>query len=119
MSAKARREQFVEAAIRVMSREGLDRASTRRIAEEASAPHGTFHYAFRGKNEMLMDVVGAVTRQVENIFANAVAPRRGLAAAIGDGLRAFWRHVVGDDGLQLMRYELMIFNRRAPGGTAP
>ncbi len=115
MSAQARREQFVEAAIRVMSREGLDRATTRRIAEEAGAPHGTFHYAFRDKNELLMEVVGAVTRQVEHILTDAVDPRRGLAAAIGDGLRAFWRHVVRDDGLQLMQYELMIFSRRTAG----
>src|SRR6266705_3491496 len=78
MSAQARREQFVEAAIRVMSREGLDRATTRRIAEEAGAPHGTFHYAFRDKNELLMEVVGAVTRQVEHILTDAVDPRRGL-----------------------------------------
>ena len=47
MSAQARREQFVEAAISVMSKEGLDRATTRRIAEEAGAPNGAFNYAFR------------------------------------------------------------------------
>ena len=115
MSAQARREQFVGAAIRVMSREGLDRATTRRIAEEAGVPHGTFHYAFRDKNELLTEVVAAVARQVETILTEAVDPRRGLAAAIGDGLRAFWRHVVGDDGLQLMQYELMIFSRRTAG----
>jgi AcrR family transcriptional regulator len=115
MSAQARREQFVAAAIAVMSREGLERATTRRIAEEAGAPHGAFHYAFRDKNELLTEVVAAVTRQIEGILREAVQPERGLAAAIGDGLRAFWRHVVGDDGLQLMQYELMIFSRRTAG----
>ena len=115
MSAQARREQFVEAAIKVMSREGLDRATTRRIAEEAGAPHGAFHYAFRDKNELLTEVVAAVTRQIENILREAVDPARGLAAAIEDGLRAFWRHAVSDDGLQLMQYELMIFSRRTAG----
>lgn len=98
-----------------MSREGLDRATTRRIAQEAGAPHGTFHYAFRDKNELLTEVVGAVTRQIETILIDAVNPRHGLAAAIGDGLRAFWQHVIGDDGLQLMQYELMIFSRRTAG----
>ena len=40
---------------------------------------------------------------------------RGLAAAIEDGLHAFWQHVVSDDGLQLMQYELTIFCRRTEG----
>ena len=61
MSAQARREQLVEAAIAVMSREGLDRATTRRIADEAGVPNGAFHYAFRDKNELLTHVVGAAS----------------------------------------------------------
>jgi AcrR family transcriptional regulator len=115
ISAQARREQFAEAAIRVMSREGLDSATTRRIAAEAGAPHGTFHYVFRDKNELLVEVVAAVTRQVENILRDAIDPARGLAAAIDDGLRGFWRHVISDDGLQLRQYELVIFSRRTAG----
>ena len=73
------------------------------------------HYAFRDKNELLTEVVAAVTRQIETILREAVDPARGLAAAIEDGLRAFWRHAVSDDGLQLMQYELMIFSRRTAG----
>jgi AcrR family transcriptional regulator len=115
ISADKRREQFVEAAIRVMSREGLDAATTRRIAEEAGAPKGAFHYLFRDKKELLTAVVAAIALQVEQVLREAVDPSRGLAAAIDDGLRAFWRHVVSDDGLQLMQYELVIFGRRTPG----
>ena len=73
------------------------------------------HYAFRDKNELLTAVVGAVTLQVERVLRDAVDPTRGLAAAIDDGLRAFWRFAVGDDGLQLMQYELTIFCCRTPG----
>ncbi len=115
MSTKDRREQFVEAAIKIMSREGLDRATTRRIAAEAGTPHGMFHYAFRDKNELLTEVVAALTRQIENILRDAIDPTRGLAAAISDGLWAFWDHVVSDDGLQLLQYELVIFCRRTKG----
>ena len=115
ISAQDRRSQFVEAAIKVMSREGLERTTTRRIAEEAGAPQGAFHYAFRDKNELLTDVVGAVTMQVERVLRDAVDPTLGLAAAIEDGLQAFWQHVVSDDGLQLMQYELTIFCQRTEG----
>jgi AcrR family transcriptional regulator len=115
VSAQARREQLVAAAIRVMSREGLDAATTRRIAEEAGAPLSAFHYAFRDKNELLTEVVGAITLQIETILREAVDPSMGLAAAINNGLRAFWRYAVSDDGLQLMQYELAIFCRRTEG----
>ena len=114
-SAEARREEFVEAAIKVMAREGLDHATTRRIAEEAGAPQGIFHYLFRGKTELLAAVTGAVTQQVEQVLREAVDPRKGLAAAISDAVHAFWQHVLSDDGLQLMQYELVIYCRRTPG----
>jgi AcrR family transcriptional regulator len=115
VSAQARREQFVEAAIRVMGREGLDATTTRRIAEEAGAPQSAFHYAFRDKNELLTEVIAAVTLEIEKILREAVDPTKGLAAAINDGLRAFWRYAISDDGLQLMQYELTIFCRRTEG----
>jgi len=114
-SAEARREEFVEAAIKVMAREGLDHATTRRIAEEAGAPQGIFHYLFRGKTELLAAVTGAVTEQVEQVLREAVDPRKGLAAAISDAVQVFWQHVLSDDGLQLMQYELVIYCRRTPG----
>ncbi|WP_433446136.1 TetR/AcrR family transcriptional regulator [Streptomyces sp. CA-142005] len=115
MKVEERREQFVKAAIEVMAREGLDRATTRRIAEHAGTAQAAIHYAFRGKDELLTAVIGTVTEQVEQILRDAVTPEKGLAAAIGDAARAFWAFVVGDDGLQLMQYELMIYCRRNSG----
>jgi AcrR family transcriptional regulator len=115
ISAEARREKFVEAAIKVMAREGLDHATTRRIAEEAGAPQGIFHYVFRDKTELLAAVIGAVTQQVERVIREAVDPQKGLAVAIEAAVQAFWEHVLTDDGLQLMQYELVIYCRRTPG----
>jgi AcrR family transcriptional regulator len=114
-SADARREEFVAAAIKVMARDGLDRATTRRIADEAGAAPGIFHYVFRDKTELLAAVIGAITEQVEQVLRDAVDPRKGLAAAIHDAAQVFWQHVLADDGLQLMQYELTIYCRRTPG----
>ena len=115
LSVDERREQFVRAAITVMSREGLDRATTRRIAEVAGAPQAALHYAFRDKEELLVAVVGEVTGEVERILRAAVVPADGLEAAVRSASSAFWQHVIGDDGLQLMQYELSIHCRRTPG----
>ncbi|CAB4616741.1 unannotated protein [freshwater metagenome] len=98
-----------------MSKEGLDRATTRRIAEEAGTTQGVFHYAFRDKNELLTAVVAAVTTEIEKILRNSVDPTQGLAQAINDSIRGIWTYVRRDDGLQLMQYELTIFCRRTPG----
>jgi len=115
LSVDERREQFVRAAITVMSQEGLDRATTRRIADVAGAPQAALHYAFRDKEELLVAVVGEVTSEVERILRAAVDPGAGLEAAVRSASAAFWDHVVGDDGLQLMQYELSIHCRRTPG----
>ena len=98
-----------------MARDGLDRATTRRIADEAGASQGVFHYVFRDKAELLAAVIGAITEQVEQVLRDAVDPRKGLAAAIRDAVQVFWQHVLADDGLQLMQYELVIYCRRTPG----
>lgn len=115
ISAQERREQLVEAAIRVMSREGLERATTRRIAQEAGTTQGVFHYAFRDKNELLTEVVGAITLEIENILRKSVDPSLGLTQAINDAIQGIWSYVQRDDGLQLMQYELTIFCRRTEG----
>ncbi len=115
MSAEARREQFIGAAIEVMSARGLEHASTRAIATQAGAPQAAIHYAFRDKNELLAAVIMEVGARVERVLRAAVQPGKGLIAAVRDGLNAYWEHVVGDDGLQLLQYELTIFSRRTPG----
>ncbi|MFJ9390921.1 TetR/AcrR family transcriptional regulator [Nocardioides sp. NPDC101246] len=50
---EVRRQQFIEAAIVVIARVGVDGATTRRIAEEAHAPLATLHYCFQTKENLL------------------------------------------------------------------
>lgn len=53
VSANERREQFIEAAIKVIASVGVDGATTRRIADEAGAPLATLHYCFQTKENLL------------------------------------------------------------------
>jgi len=50
------RERIREAAVRVFSREGFDRASVRSIAEEAGVAVGSIYNHFRDKEELLISV---------------------------------------------------------------
>ena len=63
MSAGDRRELLVAAAIRVMTRDGVAKATTRAIASEAEMPLGVFHYAFRSKQELMTMVTETIARQ--------------------------------------------------------
>jgi len=51
-----RRKQFISAAVIVIARDGVDGATTRRIAEEAKAPLATLHYCFQTKENLLWAV---------------------------------------------------------------
>jgi AcrR family transcriptional regulator len=51
-----RRQQFIDASVKVIARDGVDGATTRRIAEEAKAPLATLHYCFQTKEKLLWAV---------------------------------------------------------------
>ncbi|WP_327320490.1 TetR family transcriptional regulator [Streptomyces sp. NBC_01235] len=46
MALKERREELIAAAIRVVTREGVARTTTRSIVREAGMTLGVFHYCF-------------------------------------------------------------------------
>ena len=108
MSAADRREKLVAAAIRVMTREGVAKATTRAIAGEAGMPLGVFHYAFRSKAE-LMAVVTQTIAQQSKAEIDAVT----LSGTTDDpfdlvvgGLCAYFEHVVAHSDEHLVTYEL-------------
>jgi AcrR family transcriptional regulator len=115
ISAEQRRNDLVRAAIDVMSAEGLERATTRRIAEYAGASQASFHYAFRDKTELLTAVVDEVIDRWEAHLREELAPSRGVAETIRDSFRVSMDHVFDDDSYQLMQFELTLHCRRTPG----
>jgi AcrR family transcriptional regulator len=71
-TADGRRAELVEAAGRVVARDGVAAATTRRIAEEAGLPHGLVHYWFASKDELLEEVIMTLLRQFEEATAALV-----------------------------------------------
>ncbi|MEU1226284.1 TetR family transcriptional regulator [Streptomyces sp. NPDC005828] len=64
VSAEARREQLIEAAVRVIAREGADGATTRKIADEAKAPLASLHYCFQNKENLLLAVFAQLSEEL-------------------------------------------------------
>ncbi|MEU6256846.1 TetR/AcrR family transcriptional regulator [Streptomyces sp. NPDC047043] len=115
-SQRATSEELVEAAIRVIGREGVAAATTRKIAEEAGVPQGTVHYWFADKNELLQDVVRSIVERLEKSVATGDLPDGGTTAEdLRVGLSAAWAVVAGDEpGVQLGYYELTALALRNP-----
>jgi AcrR family transcriptional regulator len=116
MSAVDRREQLVAAAIRVMTRDGVVKATTRAIAAEAGMPLGVFHYAFRSKAELMAVVTETIAQQSKAEIDSAT-----LSGATDDpyelvvaGLCAYFEHVVAHSDEHLVTYELTTTALREP-----
>ena len=56
MGAELRRQDFVEATIRVIAEHGVANATTRRIAAQAGCPLASLHYVFHTKNDLFYAV---------------------------------------------------------------
>ena len=108
MSAEDRRDQLVAAAIRVMTREGVVRATTRAIAAEAGMPLGVFHYAFRSKAELMAVVTRTIAEQSKAEIDAALlsGTEQDPYELVLAGLCAYFDHVVAHPSEHLVTYEL-------------
>jgi AcrR family transcriptional regulator len=105
--SRATSDELVDAALRVIAREGVQGATTRKIADEAGVPLGTVHYWYAGKAELLADVIRVVIARIQRAVDSTDRAHDGSAADARMGLHAAWVEIVGDDpGAQLGMYEL-------------
>lgn len=115
MSAKERREELIDAAIRVMAREGLGRATTRAIVSEAEMNLGIFHYCFTSREELLQEAIARISDRTAAAARQAVSRERDLGASITKTLQVFWQGVEANPGEQLVGYELTQYALRQEG----
>ena len=122
--AQVRRTELIEAALRVMERDGVGAATTRAIVAEAGMPLATFHYCFRSRDEMLGELISLVIgREVEAALGGmagggpAKLPSPGparLAALLRQGLHGYLEHVEKNPGHELVLFELNHYALRTP-----
>jgi AcrR family transcriptional regulator len=109
------RKNIVSAAIRVMAKEGIPAATTRRIATEAGVAQTTIHYVFGSKTELYRAVIGAVsdnlTRTVERSLG---AEEAEWADGFDSTVSAVWSMISADPMNALLVIELTIYALRDP-----
>lgn len=84
-----RRDRIIDAAVRVLSRVGVDGASHRTIAQEAGVPLGSMTYHFNGLDEILAEAFSRFTEGATQGFEEpfeGVTSLEGARAAIVSSL---------------------------------
>lgn len=115
VSADVRRDLLVEAAIRVMVRDGVAKATTRSIVAEADMPLGAFHYCFRSKEELLNHVIEAIAGHTLDRAMEALQQPGTLEERLVGALDAYWQHLVENPDEHRVTYELTSYAVRQPG----
>ncbi|MER5511735.1 TetR/AcrR family transcriptional regulator [Streptomyces sp. NPDC002766] len=115
MALKERREELIAAAMKVVTREGVARTTTRSIVREAGMTLGVFHYCFDSREDLLEEVITRVTDGFVLASRQACAGETQLRPAIEKSLRTFWEGVQASPGEQLAGYELAHYALRQAG----
>ena len=117
VSTEQRRRELTAAAIRVLVADGPGAVTARRVADEAGAPLGTVHYAFRDMDEVLQlaaaEVLSAATQALGDVRINL-----GVREAIGDILHGYWRWIRDGEELALAFAETLVALLRPGTATA-
>lgn len=114
MAASERRQKLLDAAIRVMTRDGLAAATVRAIVAEAGMHVATFHYCFDSKESLLREVMTTITRHNREMTLSSLRPGMDVTAAIRDGVRGYWSDVSANPSTHRLTYELTQYVLRSP-----
>ncbi|WP_434318024.1 TetR/AcrR family transcriptional regulator [Leifsonia sp. P73] len=114
----ARRASLVQAALRVIARDGVAAATTRRIVAEAGMPLASFHYVFASRDELMAELVSTVVAGEQSDLEPALDPATApleLRAAIRSGLQHYLDGVRADPDREKAMFELTHWALREPG----
>ncbi len=114
VSATDRRRQLVEAAFRVIGRDGFAAATTRRVCAEAGAPLAAFHYCFASKQELLVELTEQTVAGLLESRADGVHIRDGVSASLQSTLRHYWSTVEADPNRETVLMALTQHALREP-----
>lgn len=114
MTALERRERLVEAALRVIAREGVAATTTRAIVAEAGMPLASFHYVFHSRDELIADLIRYVVDNEALAAQAALSIESDLRTTIRNGLQAFIDLVASDPLREQAMLELTQYALRTP-----
>ncbi|HWN32646.1 MAG TPA: TetR family transcriptional regulator [Pseudonocardia sp.] len=115
VQAKVRREQLIEAAVRVAARDGVAATTTRAVAAEAGASLASVHYCFDSKQELLQEVLISIINELTGDVPHGTPDGAGVAEMVRADLGMLWAVVEREPGKQQVTYELTHYALRTEG----
>ena len=115
VQAKVRREQLIDAAVRVATRDGVASTTTRAVAAEAGASLASVHYCFDSKQELLREVLISIINELTGDVPDGPPDGAGVAGMLRADLGALWAVVEREPGKQQVTYELTHYALRTEG----
>jgi AcrR family transcriptional regulator len=107
-----RRQALVEAAMRVMEREGIAAATTRAICAEAGMPNGFFHYCFTSKQELMLEVAQQFRQRFTAMLSLADELQGDAYTVISTALTTLLADAVAHPDIHQLTYELPLYALR-------
>ena len=109
-----RRQSLIEAAVRVLSRDGVAPATTRAICAEAGMPSGFFHYCFSSKSELMLEVLNVLEQHLGRMAVTMAGSQAPLGEVLKQGFEAYLGDLRENAGLHQLTYELALNQLRDP-----
>jgi AcrR family transcriptional regulator len=115
VSADQRRQDFIEAAVRVIAEQGIKGATTRRIAEAADAPLATLHYCFHTKEQLFFAVFEYMSTSMVDLQIGVVSTDNDLITTASHIMRSTTKWSLENPNYNRVQYELILWASRQPG----
>lgn len=109
VSRQEKVERLQTAAISVIASRGMTEASTRAIASEAGLNLAAVHYAFDGKDDLLISVLESVLKNTRILITTVALDCESAEAAIAAMAKAYWNHATQYPDLQRVNFELALY----------
>lgn len=114
ISTVDRRQQLIDAAIRVIRRDGVESASLRTIASEAKASLAAVHVCFTNKDELMQAAAAELLQQLVRSIPRVVDGSEDVRAIAHRVMDLFWAQMVSDQLNILAQFEIGIWAKRNP-----
>lgn len=109
MTFEDRRQALIDAAVRVIARDGLAAATTRAIVGEAGMPQGALFYIFSSRDALINEVIAHITEQerlTAVLSADMVADDATLHEVLCEAMLGYLRMLEDDPARELALLEV-------------
>lgn len=112
ISSQDRRDQLVEAAIRVATRDGVAAVTTRTVAAEAGATPGIVHYVFSSMTDLLREMIKAIADEQVHSVTSVQVEGSTVRECLEGAFEALWATLESEPEVHQLTYEVTQFALR-------